>query len=123
MRRLSSDLLELLLALAIPGSSLPPVTWHHESALCVVLAAAGYPEKPRLGDKISGLEAAEKLKDVVVFHAGTAKNEANELVTAGGRVLGLTAVGPDIGAARRLAFKAADLIKFEGRQIRRDIGE
>jgi phosphoribosylamine--glycine ligase len=90
------------------------------SAVCVVLAAAGYPGTPRTGDRISGLDAAARIEGVVVHHAGT-RREGAEIVTAGGRVLGVTARGATLAEAHARAYRAADLVTFEGRQLRRDI--
>jgi phosphoribosylamine--glycine ligase len=91
-----------------------------EHALCVVLAAAGYPEAPRTGDVIHGLDAAATLEGVRVVHAGTALR-GNEVVTAGGRVLGVTAHGPSLEVAHARAYAAIGGIGFEGQQFRRDI--
>jgi phosphoribosylamine--glycine ligase len=91
-----------------------------DPALCVVLAAAGYPEAPRLGDAISGLGAAAEVPGVQVFHAGTSLREG-QVVTAGGRVLGVTARGKTIAEAQARAYEAAQLIHFDGMQYRRDI--
>jgi phosphoribosylamine--glycine ligase len=85
----------------------------------VVLAAAGYPESPRLGDAITGLPA--RSDDLRVFHAGT-RRDGDRLLTAGGRVLGVTAHGPDLGAARARAYGAIEKIHFDGMHFRRDIG-
>ncbi len=90
-------------------------------AMCVVLAAGGYPSTPRKGDAISGLTAAENQEGAVVFHAGT-KMEQGKVVTSGGRVLGVTAVGDSLRLARERVYAAADQIQFEGCQFRRDIG-
>jgi phosphoribosylamine--glycine ligase len=90
-------------------------------AVCVVLAAGGYPGTPRRGDVISGLEVAEALPDVRVFHAGTELRDG-QLVTAGGRVLGVTARAPSLREARDRAYAACDHIRFEGMHFRRDIG-
>ncbi len=89
--------------------------------VCVVLASQGYPGKYTTGKPISGLVKAGNLKDVVVFHAGT-KIENRRTVTAGGRVLGVTAIGKDIAAAIQQAYKAVDLIEWDGYYFRRDIG-
>jgi phosphoribosylamine--glycine ligase len=89
-------------------------------ALCVVLAAGGYPAKPRAGDAITGLPAARD--DLVVFHAGTRRDGAGPIVTAGGRVLGVTAYGADLTAARARAYGAIEEIRFDGMHFRRDIG-
>jgi phosphoribosylamine--glycine ligase len=91
-----------------------------QAAVCVVLASAGYPRAVETGKPISGLEAAEADPDVVVFHSGT-KREGAGFVSAGGRVLGVTARGPDIAAAAARAYAAADRIHFDGMQLRRDI--
>jgi len=89
-------------------------------ALCVVLAAGGYPAKPRSGDAIGGLPASRD--DLVVFHAGTRREGAGPVVTAGGRVLGVTAYGADLAAARARAYGAIEQIHFDGMHFRRDIG-
>ncbi|RIL10220.1 MAG: phosphoribosylamine--glycine ligase, partial [Proteobacteria bacterium] len=121
MRRMESDLLEILLNLSSSGEQLPEVKWTPEHAVCVVLAAHGYPASPRAGDEINGIELAEQLSDCVVFHAGT-KIDRQRLVTAGGRVMSVTATGPNIESARNKAYRAASLIQFAGCQLRRDIG-
>jgi phosphoribosylamine--glycine ligase len=92
-----------------------------QAAVCVVLASGGYPRQYQTGRPISGIEAAEAEEGVVVFHAGTRRGESGGFVTAGGRVLGVTARGPDIRAARERAYAAADRIHFEGKHQRRDI--
>jgi phosphoribosylamine--glycine ligase len=92
-----------------------------DAAVCVVLASSGYPRKYETGKPISGIEEAEADADVVVFHAGTTRGESGGFVTAGGRVLGVTARGPDVATARARAYAAADRIGFEGKQLRRDI--
>jgi len=92
-----------------------------DHALCVVLAAAGYPEAPRKGDVIRGLEAAAAVPGVQVFHAGT-RRQGDEVVTAGGRVLGVTARAPSLREAHTRAYETAALIDFDGLQYRRDIG-
>jgi phosphoribosylamine--glycine ligase len=86
----------------------------------VVLASAGYPRAVETGRRIRGLAEAEADPDVVVFHAGT-KRAGDGFVTAGGRVLGVTARGPDVAAARARAYAAAERIEFEGKHMRRDI--
>jgi phosphoribosylamine--glycine ligase len=89
------------------------------AAVCVVMAAAGYPGTPAIGDPITGITEAEALHKVAVFHAGTA---ADPLRTAGGRVLGVTALGETLPLARALAYRAVEQIHFKGAQVRRDIG-
>jgi phosphoribosylamine---glycine ligase len=92
--------------------------WAPDWAVTLVLASAGYPESASKGDVISGL--ADVPDGVEVTHAGTARR-GEDVVTAGGRVLNVTALGPDPAAARDAAYAAADRITFEGRQLRRDI--
>jgi phosphoribosylamine--glycine ligase len=121
MVRLVDDLLPLYRAMAA-GKGLPAaVTWRPDAAVCVVLASAGYPDRYPTGHAISGVEAAAAHPGVTVFHAGTARRDAG-LVTAGGRVLGVTATGVDVAAAVAAAYRAAAEIRFEGVHFRRDIG-
>jgi phosphoribosylamine--glycine ligase len=87
--------------------------------VCVVLASRGYPASSSSGDPITGLDAVPA--GVELYHAGTAERDDGAIVTAGGRVLGVTALGDDRAAARAAAYAAADVIAFEGRQLRRDI--
>jgi phosphoribosylamine--glycine ligase len=120
--RLKSDLLELLTAAATTGGLAGiELDWDPECAVTVVLASAGYPESSSAGDVISGLDTAAA--GVAVTHAGTALNERGETVTAGGRVLSVTALGADTAAARSTAYAALETIDFPGRQLRRDIAE
>lgn len=93
------------------------------AAVCVVLASGGYPRSYEKGKAISGLDEAEALGDVVVFHAGTKHGPEGGFVTAGGRVLGVTASGADVAEARMRAYAAAGKIRFKGMQLRRDIGD
>ena len=93
--------------------------WDARVAVCVVVAAAGYPGDVRTGDPIGGLD--RKLDDVIVFHAGTAR-QGEQLVTAGGRVLGVTALGVSTQQARERAYAVVDSIDLPGKQVRRDIG-
>jgi phosphoribosylamine--glycine ligase len=119
--RLRSDLLELLLAASEPGGLAGArLEWDPRAAVCVVLASRGYPESSSSGDPIAGLDGLPG--GVEVFHAGTAERDGG-VVTAGGRVLGVTALGEDRGAARSAAYAAAEMIAFEGAQLRRDIAE
>jgi phosphoribosylamine--glycine ligase len=91
------------------------------SALCVVLAAEGYPGEPRQGDVISGLDEAGRQQGVRVYHAGTTWH-AGQTLTAGGRVLGVTGVGENLEVAHRRAYAGTRAIDFRGKQLRRDIG-
>lgn len=120
--RLRGDLAALLLAATRPGGlSQADLDFSPDVAVTVVLASAGYPESSSSGDVIAGLEAAGP--GVEVTHAGTARRPDGAIVTAGGRVLNVTALGPDPAAARDAAYAAADRITFEGRQLRRDIAQ
>jgi phosphoribosylamine--glycine ligase len=92
-----------------------------EHSMCVVLAAENYPGSPARGDEIKGVSRAEKMTGVQVFHAGTTLRDG-KLVTAGGRVLGVTARGGTLKEARDRAYAAVDVIQFRGKQVRRDIG-
>jgi phosphoribosylamine--glycine ligase len=121
MRRMSSDLALLLLDLATAAGK-AEARWSDSHAVCLVLAAENYPGEPRKGDEVSGIELAETMPGVAVFHAGTALNEQGKLVTAGGRVLNVTATGASAAEARSRAYRAADIIQFRARQMRRDIG-
>jgi len=97
--------------------------WKPGASTCVVMAAAGYPGEPRTGMRIDGLPAAAAVADAVVFHAGTRRAEpGGEILVSGGRVLGVTATGPDLPGAAARAYEAAAKISFEGAQYRRDIG-
>ncbi|HEY2637671.1 MAG TPA: phosphoribosylamine--glycine ligase [Solirubrobacteraceae bacterium] len=117
--RLRSDLADLARrATREGGLEGVSLDWDPRAAVTVVLASAGYPDSPRTGDAINGLDAVPE--SVEVTHAGTAEADAG-VVTAGGRVLGVTALGETIGAARNAAYAAADAVDFEGRQLRRDI--
>jgi phosphoribosylamine--glycine ligase len=117
--RLRSDLLELMLRATTPGGLAGArLEWDPRASVTVVLASAGYPASSSAGDVISGLDAVPG--DVEVTHAGTAARDG-AIVTAGGRVLNVTALGADVPAARAAAYAAADVIEFDGRQLRRDI--
>ncbi len=121
MLRMRSDLVPLLLACAKGNlEECQAPEWDPRPAVCVVLASPGYPNHPTKGLEISGLEALEGREDLRVFHAGTARKDGR-LVTAGGRVLGVSALGDDVAQARARAYEAAEAIRFEGRQFRGDI--
>src|SRR5690606_11954786 len=96
------------------------LSWRGGAAVCVVIASGGYPGSYEKSKAIRGLKAAEQT-GALVFHAGTAQR-GGQLVTAGGRVLGVTTVAPDIRSAIQQAYQATELINFEGMQFRRDIG-
>ena len=121
--RLESDLAEVMQAVAVGDAEAIELDWSDQWAVAVVLASAGYPGAYEKGKVITGIEEAEALDGVTVFHAGTAVSDAGELVTAGGRVLNVVALGDTFEAARDRAYEACDLIEFDGKQLRRDIGE
>jgi len=118
---LDTDLRDVALACVEGTLAQLPVRWRDESACTVVLASCGYPEKPVTGDVITGLEDAAHVEAVQIFHAGT-KIRGDDITTAGGRVLNVTATGRDLEEARDRAYCAARMIQFSGRQMRRDIG-
>jgi phosphoribosylamine---glycine ligase len=122
--RLRTDLLALLDAAVEPGglAGLPALEWVDATAVTLVLASRGYPESSSSGDVITGLDRVGSLGDqVAITHAGTAFGRDREIVTAGGRVLSVTALGDEPAAARAAAYAAADMIEFDGKQLRRDI--
>lgn len=118
--RLKSDLLEIFLAAVNGTLDQVDIEWSEEAAVCVVLASGGYPASYPKGLPIHGLEEAQAA-GALVFHAGTAMNEAGEWLTNGGRVLGVVGLGQSIAEARDKAYEAANLITFEGKHQRSDI--
>ena len=118
--RLENDLVELLLASAEGRLADVELKWSANACVCVVLASGGYPGSYAKGKVIHGLDQANALPGVKVFHAGTATKDG-QTVTSGGRVLGVTAWAPTLRAARDQAYAAANVICFEGIQYRRDI--
>jgi len=121
VRRLESDLLDLLEATSQGRLDTVSPSWSNQTAACVVVASGGYPGAYEKGCRIEGLEAAGALPGVEVFHAGTAVKD-NQLVSAGGRVLGVTATGTSLEEARARAYEGAKTIRFAGAYFRRDIG-
>lgn len=120
--RLENDLVEVMLAVAEGRLSEVGLRWSDRWAVTVVLTSAGYPGSYEKGKVITGVEDAEAMDDVTVFHAGTALTDAGELVTSGGRVLDVTALGDTFEAARDRAYAACEKIQFEGKTLRHDIG-
>ena len=120
--RMKGDLVELFLACDDGTLSEDMVSWDDDWAVSVVLTSAGYPGAYEKGKVITGIERAEALEGVTVYHAGTALTADGELVTAGGRVLDVTAVAPTFEEARERAYAACELIDFEGKTYRSDIG-
>jgi phosphoribosylamine--glycine ligase len=119
--RLDGDWLDLLEATArgdlrgvVPG-------WRDDAAVCVVMTSRGYPERSATGSRIEGIEAAESLAGIQVFHAGTERDATGRVVTAGGRVLGVTALGGDLSSARSRAYEAVARIRWDGEHHRSDI--
>ena len=121
--RLETDLVDVALAVAEGRPDDINLRWSEQWAVSVVLASDGYPGSYEKGKVILGIEEAEQLEGVMVFHAGTTTNYDGELVTAGGRVLNVTALGDSFEEARERAYEACDLINFEGKQYRTDIGK
>jgi phosphoribosylamine--glycine ligase len=120
--RLKSDLLEVCLAVCDGTLDSVELQWDPRPAVCVVMASGGYPGDYQKGKVITGLEDAEKIDDVVVFHAGTCEKNG-DIVTAGGRVLGVTALGDKISDAKQKAYSAVRKINFEGAYCRSDIAD
>jgi len=121
MMRLKNDLLDLLIASSEGDLSQVKMDWDQRASMSVVLASGGYPGSYEKGKKIEGFEEAEK-DGAVVFHAGTTLNDSGEVVTSGGRVLAVTALGETLLDARDNAYKAVSDISFEGMHFRNDIG-
>ena len=122
LMRLQSDLLEVCLAVCDGRLEEVFLKWDPRPAVCVVMASGGYPGHYEKGKVIHGLEHASELQDVMVFHAAT-KQQNGDIVTDGGRVLGVTALGATIAAAKARAYGAVDRIQFEGAYYRHDIAD
>ncbi|HIR02396.1 MAG TPA: phosphoribosylamine--glycine ligase [Candidatus Aveggerthella stercoripullorum] len=120
--RLKSDLVDVMWAVANGRPEDVELEWSDQWAVCVVLASEGYPGSYEKGKVILGVDDAEELDGVIVFHAGTVHNADEELITNGGRVLNVVALGDTFNEARELAYEACDRIEFEGKQYRSDIG-
>ncbi|HVH85611.1 MAG TPA: phosphoribosylamine--glycine ligase [Terriglobales bacterium] len=120
--RLESDLVDACEAVTKGALSPEMLRWSREPSVCIVVASGGYPGAFTNGQIIQGLDRAEKLSDVKLFHAGTA-HSGDQIVTAGGRVLGVTARGPDLATAKARAYEGVEKIRFEGMQYRKDIAK
>ncbi|MCL0042596.1 phosphoribosylamine--glycine ligase [Thermodesulfovibrionales bacterium] len=120
LSRLNTDIMDIFMAITDERLSDINIEWSDEAAVCVVLASEGYPGKYKRGKVIHGLNDVRDMDDVVVFHAGTAFND-NEIITKGGRVLGVTATGKDINGAKERSYEAVKRIHFEGMHYRKDI--
>lgn len=122
--RLESDLVDISEAMIDGKLDEINITWSSGNSACIILAAEGYPSKPRSGDVITGIDAAAAEPDTFVFHAGTRFDpEQEQIVTSGGRVLGISAVGENLQDALTNAYNSVKMIEFEGMQYRRDIGK
>jgi phosphoribosylamine---glycine ligase len=121
MMRLQSDLVPALLAARDGVLNRVDLRWFDTASVCVVMAANGYPDDPQRGTEIRGLDVAASDPDVKIFHAAT-KRDGSRLLADGGRVLGVTATGPELSAARDRAYRAIDRIDWPGGFCRRDIG-
>ncbi|MFR6292280.1 MAG: phosphoribosylamine--glycine ligase, partial [Peptococcaceae bacterium] len=119
--RLKSDLVDIFLAIIDGRLNEMDIQWYEEAAVCVVMASGGYPETSEKGQVITGLAEAAAT-GAIVFHAGTKENDGN-IVTNGGRVLGISALGNDIAQAIANAYRGVEQIKFENMQYRTDIGK
>jgi len=122
LMRMQSDLLEVMLAVCEGKLDQVTLKWDPRPAVCVVMASGGYPDSYEKGKEITGIETAEKLGEVKVFHAGT-KMQDGKLVNSGGRVLGVTALGTTVAAAQKKAYEAVDCIEWEGAYYRKDIAD
>lgn len=119
--RLESDLVEIFESIVGGRIGSTPIEWSDDSSVCVVAASGGYPGEFEKGNLIKGLVDAKSVEGVAVFHAGTARNDSGDLVTAGGRVLGVTARGATLADARASAYGAINKIKFDRMHYRTDI--
>lgn len=123
MMRIKSDIVPLLEASVDGTLDKHTLDIDERATVCVVMSSKGYPGSYKTGKKIQGIDAANKMKDAYVFHAGTALNKKNEVVTSGGRVLGVTALGDTIEKAIKKAYQATSKIKWDGAFQRKDIGQ
>jgi phosphoribosylamine--glycine ligase len=119
--RLKTDLVDLIEATIDERLDAVTAEWDIRAAVCIVMASSGYPNRYETGKRIVGLENAERMDGVAVFHAGTRQHE-DRIITSGGRVLGVTAIGDTLSAAKRRAYDAVEKIEFDGSYFRRDIG-
>jgi len=120
--RLESDLYEALVSTATGKLDQVDIRWSGRPAMCVVMSSKGYPGAYAKGKVITGLDQANAMADVRVYHAGTRKQGA-DIITSGGRVLGVTALGTTLADAKQRAYEAVSVVQFEGAYYRRDIGD
>ncbi len=121
--QLKTDLVEICEAMLSQSLDKIEIEWQEGSAACVILASKGYPNKAQTGDIIYGLTEANQSNNVEIFHAGTAKNDNGDFITAGGRVLGVTATGENLSEALNSAYEAVNKVSWDGMQFRKDIGK
>jgi phosphoribosylamine--glycine ligase len=123
MMRLKSDLVDIMEAVIEERLEGVELDYDERAACCVVMASEGYPGPTRIGRRIEGLDSVESADDLQVFHAGTSASQTGEgVVTSGGRVLGISALGQSHEEARQRAYEASEKISFQGAQKRSDIG-
>jgi phosphoribosylamine--glycine ligase len=122
LTRLKTDLVDIALAIADEKLSSVNLEWRPEHSVCIVIASKGYPGAYEKGKVIEGLNDVKKMDDVFVFHSGTSFND-NKVITSGGRVLGVTALGRDIRDAKNKAYNAVEKIHFKGMYYRKDIAD
>jgi phosphoribosylamine--glycine ligase len=122
MARLDADLAEIMLACVEGRLAEVDAKWKNDTAICVVMAADGYPGSYPKGMEITGLDQAEEVSGVTVYQAGTAIKDG-KIVSSGGRVLGVTALGPDLSAAKAKAYQGVEFVNFDNMYYRRDIGD
>lgn len=121
--RLETDFVDICNAIINQTLDKIEIKWKEGSSACVILAAENYPNKPKTGDEISGIEEAKKTENTFIFHAGTRKDETGNFMTAGGRVLAVTATGDNLEESLKSAYRAVEKISWKGMQFRRDIGK
>lgn len=121
LMRLESDILDIMDAVIDKRLDTITIEWSNKVSVCVVIAAGGYPDKYSTGQIIKGLDDIEMMTDIIVFHAGT-KTDGTNILTSGGRVLGVTALGEDIKSAIEKAYEGVSRIHFDGMHYRKDIG-
>lgn len=121
--RLKTDLIEICDAIYSESLDKINIEWQNGSSACIVLASGGYPQQAKTGNVIRGLDAVKNQENTVIFHAGTAQDQEGNFITAGGRVLGVTATAENLSEALNRAYQAVDKISWEGMQYRRDIGK
>lgn len=119
--RLKTDLLTILEACVDGNLDKLNIEWEDNATVCVMVASGGYPENYQKGYEITGLDKLKSNQNIIVFHSGTAKNN-DKLVTNGGRVLGITGIGKDLDEARKIAYTAVELVDFNNKHYRKDIG-